>query len=75
MANRLGQLSTIGIYLDSSVPALFLPHFARSHHSMLSARGVASLRCALVHHDDGSRGISWFVLHDFAMYEADSWWV
>ena len=37
------------------------------------ARGIASLRCASVHHDDGSRGISWLVLDGLGVYEADSW--
>ena len=39
MANRLGPLSTIRIDLDSSVSALFLPHFARGHYSMFVCQG------------------------------------
>ena len=55
----------------------FPPCFCRISHAATAlctpARGVASLRCASVHHDDGSRGISWLVLDGFGVYEADSW--
>ena len=66
--------STFGINLGFK---RFPPYFYRISRAATtlcsSARGVASLRCALVHHDDGSRGISWLVLDGLAMYEADSW--